>query len=83
MEWCPALFVCADAGIRHVDRSVDGGIPLHSFQEGESGVAKVAVLRERCDDHAQRYSGGKPYMITRVLCPCFVRMTRYTLCSAT
>lgn len=47
----------ADAGIGHVDCSVVGGIPLHSLQEGESGMAAVAILRERCDDNAQRYSG--------------------------
>lgn len=49
--------VRTDSGIRHVDCSVDGGIPLHSFQKRESGMAAVTVLRQRRNDYAQRYPG--------------------------
>lgn len=51
------FLVCTDSGVGHVGCSIDGGIPLHPLQKRESGMAAVPVLRERCDDYAQRYSG--------------------------
>ena len=55
----------SDAGIGHVSCAVDGGVALHPLQERDVRMAAVAIFRQRCHDHAQRYSGQFVYLFTR------------------